>query len=104
MPRLFNAENLLFETFAVASLASNATATATFTGLTTDDFVMLLNKNDSITTAEAGLTVWVSAADTVVFRPVGSIGTTDGGTSSVIATVAVVAMVNPTSGERGGSW
>ncbi len=104
MPKLFNSDNALFQTFAVASLASNATATATFTGLTTDDYVMVLNNDDVTTTAQAGIDAWVSAANTVVFRPTGSIGTTDGGTSSVAQTVGILVMVNPTSGERGGSW
>jgi hypothetical protein len=104
MPRLFNAENCLFQTFAVASLASNATATATMTGLATTDYVMVLNHDDVTTTAQAGIDAWVSAANTLVFRPTGSIGTTDGGTSSVAQTVGVLAMVAPTSGVEGGSW
>lgn len=104
MPRLFNAENALFQTVAVASLASNATATATFTGLTTDDYVFVLNNDDVTTTAQTGVDAWVSAADTLVFRPSGSIGNTNGGASSVAQTVGVMVLVNPTSGQRGGSW
>ena len=104
MPRLFNAENNLFQTFAVVSLASNATTTATFTGITTADFVLVLNNDDVTTTAQAGVDAWVSAADTILFRPTGSIGNTNAGGSSVAQTVGVMVLVNPTSGQRGGSW
>ena len=37
MPRLFNVENCLFQTVALASLSCAASQTATFTGLTTND-------------------------------------------------------------------
>ena len=51
MPRLFNSENCLFKTFAVASMTSNATAAATFTGVTTADYLFVLQNNDLIATA-----------------------------------------------------
>lgn len=100
MPRLFNIENLLFQTFAVASIDSDATETASFTGLTTADYVMALQNNDVITTGKCGVIASISAADTFVFHPAGA----PGGGSSIAQTVGVVVMVAPTSGAEGGSW
>jgi hypothetical protein len=100
MPRLFNAEKCLFETFAVAVVASNATRTATFTGVTTDDYVLTLQNNDVITTGQNGVVASISAADTIVFHPNGAAGAG----SAIAQTVGVVVMVAPTSGVEGGSW
>lgn len=99
MPRLFNAENCLFQTFAVASLTSNATATASFTGVTTDDYCFVLQNDDLVGTADDGVLAAISAADKVMFSP-----QTAGGGSSIAQTVGVMVMVNPTSGQEGGSW
>lgn len=100
MPRLFNAEKLLFQTFAVASIDSDATATATFTGITTDDYVLTLQNNDIITTGKNGVVGSISAADTLVFHPNGA----QGAGSSIAQTVGIIIMVAPTSGQEGGSW
>ena len=101
MPKLFNAHNFLFQTFAVASLDSDATQTNAFTGLTTNDYVMVLQNNDLIATAQNSVYANVSAADIVMFHPSGA----PGGGSSVAQTVGVMVMVNPTSGaDAGGSW
>lgn len=100
MPKLFNNENLWFETFAVASLASNASATATFTGVTTADYCFVM-QNTSLTAAdEDGDQCAISAADTLMFTPGGAFG----GATGVAQTVGVVVMKAPTSGEDGGSW
>ena len=96
MPRLFNAENCKFKTFAVASLASNTYGTATFTGLTTNDYVKAMTGATTNETVDA----YVQAANTIRFYPVCAVGTQ----STVAQTVGVVAMVAPTSGENGGSW
>lgn len=97
MPRLFNAENCPMTTFALTSMASNATQTQTFTGLTTADFVFVAYNDD----AGDGVKVRISAADTVEFGPEGASG---GGTSAA-QTVCVVGIVSPTSGAKGGaSW
>jgi len=100
MPRLFNSLNCLFQTFAVASLESDATATATFTGLTTKDYVMVLQNNDLVATAQNSVYAAVSAANIVMFHPTGA----PGAASSLAQSVGVLVMVNPTSGEKGGSW
>ena len=100
MPKLFNSANCLFQTFAVASLDSDATATAAFTGLTTNDYVMVLQNNDLVATAQNSVYANVSAADIVMFHPSGA----PGAGSSVAQTVGVLVMVNPTSGQKGGSW
>jgi hypothetical protein len=99
MPRLFNAENCLFKTFAVASLTSNATATASFTGVTTADYCFVLQNNDLVATAQDGVTAAITAANTLMFMPGAA-----GAGSSVAQTVGVMVMVNPTSGAPGGSW
>lgn len=99
MPRLFNAENCLFQTFAVASLTSNATAAATFTGVTTNDFIHVWQNNDLVATAQDGVTASITAANSLMFMPGAA-----GAGSSVAQTVGVTVMVNPTSGEKGGSW
>jgi len=99
MPRLFNSENCLFRTFAVASMTSNATATATFTGVTTADFVSVWQNNDLVATAQDGVQAAVTAANTLMFCPGAA-----GGGSSVAQTVGVMVMVNPTSSQPGGSW
>jgi hypothetical protein len=100
MPRLFNMENALFQTFAVAACASNATKTATFTGVTTDDYVLTLQNNDLAATGVAAVEASISAADTIVFHPSGAAGAG----SAVAQTVGVLIMVAPTSGRKGGSW
>lgn len=100
MPRLFNAEKFLFQTVALTSLDSNESQEATFTGLTTDDYVGILYNNDSILTTESGFNVAVAAADTVVLTPAGC----SGAGTAVAQTVALIALVNPTSGQDGGSW
>jgi len=100
MPRLFNSQNLLFQTFAVASLDSDATATATFTGLTTKDYLMVLQHDSLVATAQNSVVANVSAANIVMFHPSGA----PGAGSSLAQTVGVLVMVNPTSGEKGGSW
>lgn len=100
MPKLFNSENCKFQTFAVAVVASNATRTATFTGVTTDDFVLTLNNDDLAATGVAGVQASVSAANTIVFHPMGAAGAG----SAVAQTVGVVVMKAPTSGQKGGSW
>jgi len=100
MPKLFNVENCKFQTFAVAACASNATKTATFTGLTTDDFVLTLQNDDLAATGVAGVQASVSAADTLVFHPMGAAGAG----SAVAQTVGVIIMKAPTSGQAGGSW
>jgi hypothetical protein len=100
MPKLFNAEKCLFKTFAVASMTSNATAAGTFTGVTLNDYVCVMYNNDMILTTQSGIDVSISAADTLMFGPTGS----SGDSSSIAMTVGVLAMVNPTSGSKGGSW
>lgn len=100
MPRLFNAENFLFKTFAVASLASNATATATFTGVTTADYVFVLQNDDIAATSHNGVICGISAANTLVFIAAGAPGA---GTTAA-QTVGVGVMVAPTSEVEGGSW
>lgn len=100
MPRLFNSQNCLFQTFAVASLDSDATQTNTFTGLTTNDYVQVWQNDDLVATAQNTVYPAVSAANIVMFHPAGA----PGGGSSVAQTVGVMVMVNPTSGEKGGSW
>jgi len=100
MPRLFNAENCLFQTFAVASMTSNATDTATFTGITTADYCFVMQGSSLAATAEDGVQVAISAADTLMFTPGGAFG----GASAVAQTVGVVVMHEPTSGQDGGSW
>jgi hypothetical protein len=100
MPRLFNIENLLFQTFAVDSIDSDATVTASFAGVTTDDYVLTLQNNDVITTGKNGVVGSISAADKLVFHPNGAAGAG----SSIAQTVGIVIMVNPTSGQEGGSW
>jgi NhaP-type Na+/H+ or K+/H+ antiporter len=99
MPRLWNAENCWVKSFAVASLASNATASATWTGVTTDDIIMGRGTN----TATAGCVgAYVSAADTVTFGPIAG---TVGAQSTIAQTVWLALMAGPTSGEPGGaSW
>jgi hypothetical protein len=100
MPRLFNTENLLFQTVAVASMASNASKTATFTGITTADYVCVLYNNDSILTTETGLNAAVTAANVVMFTPAGC----SGGATAVAQTVGLMGLKSPTSGQNGGSW
>jgi len=101
MPRLFNSENCLFQTFGVAVIASNATRTATFTGVTTDDCVCVW-QGTSLNSATGlnGIHASVSAADTLVFHPTGA----SGAGSAVAQTVGVMVMKAPTSGQDGGSW
>lgn len=100
MPRLFNAENCLFITLAVASMASNASKTGTMTGVTTDDYVCVLYNNDMVLTTETGMDVSVTAANTLMFTPTGA----SGGGTAVAQTLGILALVNPTSGQEGGSW
>ena len=100
MPRLFNAENCLFQTVALTSLDSDASQTATMTGLTTKDYVCILYNNDSILTTQSGFNVAVSTANTLVFTPAGC----SGAATAVAQTVGILALVNPTSGQKGGSW
>ena len=99
MPRLFNSENCLFKTFAVVSMTSNATATATFTGAAVTDYCFVLQNNDLVATAQDGVAASITAANTLMFTPGAS-----GGGSSVAQTVGVCVMVNPTSSQPGGSW
>lgn len=100
MPKLFNAENCKFLTFAVAACASNATKTATFTGLTTNDYVLTLFSDDLSVTGGAAIVAGVSAANVLMFHPQGAAG----GGSALSCTVGVIAMKAPTSGQKGGSW
>jgi len=100
MPRLFNAENCLWQTVALTSLDSNASQTATFTGITTNDYVAILYNNDSILTTQSGFNIAISAANTVRFTPAGC----SGAATAVAQTVGLLALVNPTSGQKGGSW
>ena len=100
MPRLFNAEKCLFKTLAVASIASNGSNTATFAGLTTDDYIAILYNNDMVLTTESGFNVSITAANTIMFTPEGA----SGGASAVAQTVGILALVNPTSDQEGGSW
>jgi hypothetical protein len=100
MPKLFNAENCLFQTMAVASMASNATQTGTFTGVTANDYCFVLNNTSIGATSVDGVQPAISAADTIMFTPIGA----KGGSTSVAQTVGVVVMVAPTTGVRGGSW
>ena len=100
MPRLFNAENCLFNTFTVASCASNATATAAMTGITTADYCFVLFNTGLAATTEDNVQVAISAADTLMFSPMGAFG----GSTSVEQKVGVMVMKAPTSGQDGGSW
>jgi len=100
MPKLFNSENCNFKTFAVAACASNATKTATFTGLTTDDYVLTLYNDDLAVTGGAAIIAGVSAADILMFHPQGAAGAG----SALSCTVGVMVMKAPTSGVKGGSW
>ena len=100
MPRLFNSENCLFQTFAVVSRASNETATATMTGVTTADYCFVLMNTGLAATTEDNLQVAISADDTLMFSPMGAFG----GATAVAQTVGVMAMKSPTSGQDGGSW
>jgi len=100
MPRLFNSENCNFKTFAVAACASNATKTATWTGLTTDDYVLTLYSDDLAATGVSAIQAGISAADILMFHPAGA----SGGGSAVSCTVGVLSMKAPTSGVKGGSW
>jgi len=100
MPRLFNSENCKFQTFAVASMTSNASKTATFTGLTTADYCFILMNTGLAATTEDNVQVAISAADTVMFTPAGAFG----GASAVAQTVGIMAMKAPTTGQDGGSW
>lgn len=100
MPRLFNVDNCLFQTVALSSLDSDASQTAAFTGLTTDDYVGILYNNDSILTTQSGFNIAVSAAGKVVLTPAGC----SAGGTAVAQTVGLIAVVAPTSGQEGGSW
>jgi len=100
MPRLFNSENCKFQTFAVAACASNATKTATMTGLTTDDYVLTLYADELAATGLAAIVAGVSAANILMFHPQGAAGAG----SAASCTVGVLAMKAPTSGAKGGSW
>ena len=100
MPRLFNAENCKFQTFAIASMTSNATKTATMTGVTTDDYCFVLMNTGLAATTEDTCQVAISAADTLMFSPMGAFG----GASAVAQTAGVMVMKAPTSGQEGGSW
>lgn len=100
MPRLFNSENCLFVTVAAASLASNASQTVTFTGVTTADYVSVWYNNDSILTTETGFNAAITAANVVMLTPLGC----SGGGTAVAQTLGLSAMKAPTSGVRGGSW
>ena len=100
MPRLFNSENCLFQTFAVIELGSNSSATAAFTGVTTADYCFVLMNTGLAATTQDGLQVAISAADTLMFTPMGAFS----GATAVSQTVGVMVMVNPTSGQDGGSW
>ena len=96
MPRLFNSENAPFKTFAVASLASDATASGAWTGITTADYLLF-----AYGTTSEPCSAYISATDTVTFGPLGG---TVSGQSTVAQTVGLVLMKNPTSGQDGGSW
>ena len=100
MPKLFNSENCKFQTFAVAACASNATKIATFTGLTTNDYVLTLYNDDLAVTGGSAIEAGVSAADTLMFHPAGA----QGEGSALSCTVGVLVMKAPTSGVKGGSW
>ena len=100
MPKLFNSENCKFQTFAIASMTSNATKTATMTGVTTDDYCFVLMNTGLAATTEDTCQVAISAADTLMFSPMGAFGDS----SAVAQTAGVMVMVNPTSGQEGGSW
>ena len=100
MPRLFNVENCLFQTVAAASLASNASETVTFTGVTTADYVAVMYNNDSILTTETGLNAAITAANVVMLTPLGC----SGGGTAVAQTLGLLAIKSPTSGQNGGSW
>jgi hypothetical protein len=99
MPRLFNAEKCLFQTFTVVSMTSNATSTQTFTGVTTDDYCFVLQNSDLHDTTTDGVLAAISKADTLMFSP-----QTLGAGSSVEQIIGVMVMVAPTSGQEGGSW
>ncbi len=100
MPKLFNTENCLFQTFSVASMTSNATKTATMTGVTTADYCFVLMNTGLAATEEENLQVAISATDTLMFSPMGAFG----GATAVAQTAGVVVMTAPTSGQDGGSW
>ena len=100
MPRLFNAEKCLFQTFAVASMTSNATKAATMTGITTADYCFVLMNTGLAATTEDTCQVAISAADTLMFSPMGA----KGDSSAVAQTAGVMVMKAPTSGQDGGSW
>jgi len=100
MPRLFNAENCKFQTFAIASMTSNATKTATMTGVTTDDYCFVLMNTGLAATTEDTCQVAISAADTLMFSPMGA----KGASTAVAQTAGVMVMKAPTSGQEGGSW
>lgn len=100
MPKLFNTEKCLFQTIALTSLDSDASQTATMTGLTTNDYVAVLYNDDMQLTTQSGFNVAVSAANTLVFTPTGC----SGAGTAVAQTVGILALVNPTSGQDGGSW
>lgn len=100
MPRLFNSEQCKFQTFAVASMTSNATKTATMTGVTTADYCFVLMNTGLAATTEDTCQVAISAADTLMFSPMGA----KGGASAVAQTAGVMVMKSPTSGQDGGSW
>lgn len=97
MPRLFNVENSWVKSFACASLASGATASQTWTGVTTDDVVIGTGTNTVVNKFNA----YISAADVVTFGPIGGLG---GGTQSCVSqTVWVSLLKAPTSDRLGGS-
>lgn len=100
MPRLFNVDNCLFRTFAVAVCASNATKTASFPGVTVDSYALTLYNDDLAATGGAAIQASISAANTIVFHPAGAAGAG----SALAQTVGVMIMVDPTSGVEGGSW
>jgi len=100
MPRLFNAENCLFATIALTSLASDASQTATMAGITTNDYVAILYNDDMQLTTESGFNLAVSAADTLVFTPSGC----SGAASAIAQTVGILGLKAPASGADGGSW
>jgi len=100
MPRLFNAEKCLFITLAVASMASNASKAGTKAGITTDDYVAILYNDDMVLTTETGMNVSITAANSLMFTPEGA----SGGGTAVAQTVGILALVNPTSDQEGGSW
>ena len=99
MPRLFNAEKCLFQTFTVVSMTSNATSTQTFAGVTTDDYCFVLQNSSLQATETDGVLAAISKADTLMFSP-----QTHGAGSSVEQIIGVMVMVAPTSGQEGGSW